>query len=54
MNRLQQEVQGLYGHQAVAHLGLDVDARDLVDVQGRVRVMVLELARPAELAAKPT
>lgn len=51
MNRLQQELQRLYGPQADARLGLDLDARGLVDVQARVRVMVLELARPADWAA---
>jgi len=51
MNRLQQELQRLYGPQADARLGLDLDTRDLVDVQGRVRAMVLELARPADWAA---
>jgi hypothetical protein len=48
MNRLQQE---LHGPQADAHLGLDLDVRGLVDAQGRVRAMVLELARPADWAA---
>jgi hypothetical protein len=51
MNRLQQELQRLYGPQADAHLGLDLDVRGLVDAQGRVRAMVLELARPADWAA---
>jgi hypothetical protein len=51
MNRLQQELQRLYGLQADAGLGLDLDARGLVDAQGRVRAMVLELARPADWAA---
>ncbi len=51
MNRLQQELQRLYGPQADARLGLDLDARGLVDAQGRVRAMVLELARPADWAA---
>jgi hypothetical protein len=51
MNRLQQELQRLYGPQADARLGLDLDARGLVDVQGRVRAMVLELARPADWAS---
>lgn len=49
MNRLQRELQRLYGPQADAGLGLD--ARGIVDAQGRVRAMVLELARPAEWAA---
>ena len=51
MNRLQQELQRLYGLQADAGLGLDLDARGLVDAQGRVLAMVLELARPADWAA---
>jgi hypothetical protein len=51
MNRLQQELQRLYGPQAEARLGLDLDPRGLVDAQGRVRAMVLELARPADWAA---
>lgn len=51
MNRLQQELQRLYGPQADARPGLDVDAPGLVDAQGLVRAMVLELARPADWAA---
>ena len=51
MNRLQQELQRLYGLPAGASLGLDLDARGLVDEPGRVRAMVLELARPADWAA---
>jgi len=51
MNRLQQELQRLYGPPAGASLGLDLDARGLVDEPGRVRAMVLELARPADWAA---
>jgi hypothetical protein len=51
MNRLEQELQRLYGPQADARLGLDLDAHGLVDAQGRVRAMVLELARPADWAA---
>ena len=51
MNRLQRELQRLYAPQADAPLGLDLDARGLVDAQGRVRAMVLELARPADWAA---
>jgi len=54
MNRLQQELQRLYGPQADARLGLDLDARGMVDVQGRVRAMVLELARPADWVALST
>ena len=48
MNRLRQELQRLYGPQADARLGLDLDASGWVDAQGRVRAMVLELARPAD------
>ncbi|MEO9149886.1 MAG: hypothetical protein ABI212_11045 [Burkholderiaceae bacterium] len=51
MNRLQEELQRLYGPQADAPLSLELDVRDLVDAQGRVRAMVLELARPADWAA---
>lgn len=51
MNRLQQELRRLYAPQADARLDLDLDARGLVDAQGRVRAMVLELARPANWAA---
>jgi hypothetical protein len=51
MNRLQTELQRLYGPLADARPDLDLDARGLVDAQGRVRAMVLELARPAEWAA---
>ncbi len=46
MNRLQQELQRLYGPQADPGLGLD--APGLVD--GQVRAMVLDLARPADWA----
>ncbi len=48
MNRLQRELQRLYGPQANTRPDLDLDARGLVDAQGRVRAMVLELARPAD------
>jgi len=51
MNRLQQELQRLYGPQADARPSLDLDASGLVDAQGQVRAMVLELARPADWAA---
>lgn len=55
MDRLERELQRLYGPQADARLGLDHDARGLVDVQGLAqgltRAMVLELARPADWAA---
>jgi hypothetical protein len=51
MNRLQQEFLRLYGPKADARLGLELDARGLIDRQGRVRAMVLELARPPDWAA---
>ena len=51
MNRLQRELQRLYEPRADARPDLDLDARGLVDAQGRVRAMVLELARPADWAA---
>lgn len=51
MNRLQRELQRLYEPQADAGLGPGLDARGMVDAQGRVRAMVLELARPADWAA---
>ena len=51
MNRLQQELQRLYLPQAGARQDPDLDARGQVDAQGRVRAMVLELARPADWAA---
>lgn len=49
MNRLQQELQRLYGPQADGHP--DPGDLPLVDAQGRVRAMVLELARPADWTA---
>jgi len=51
MNRLQRELLRLYAPQADARQDLDLDASGLVDAQGRVRAMVLELARPADWAA---
>jgi hypothetical protein len=51
MNRLQQELQRLYVPQAGARQDPDLDARGLVDAQGQVRAMVLELARPGDWAA---
>jgi len=48
MNRLQQELQHLYGPQDDACLEQDLDANGLCDAQARVRAMVLELARPAD------
>lgn len=51
MNPFQRELQRLYGTQAAADPGLDPGAPCPVDAQGRVRSMVLELARPADWAA---
>lgn len=51
MNRLQRELQRLYGPQADAGLGLGLDARGMSDALGLVQAMVLELARPADWAA---
>ena len=51
MNRLQRELQRLYGPQADAGLEPGLDARGMSDAQGRVRAMVLELARPPDWAA---
>lgn len=51
MNRLQRELQRLYAPQEDAGLGIDLDARSLLDAQGRVRALVLQLARPADWAA---
>jgi hypothetical protein len=51
MNRLQRELQRLYGPQADARLGPELDACALVDAQAPVRAMVLELAGPADWPA---
>ena len=51
MNRLQRELQRLYRPHVDAVLGLGIDARGMGYAQGRVRAMVLELARPADWAA---
>ncbi len=53
MNRLQRELHRLYAPQAAAGTDKDCDlaAADLIDAQGRVRALVLELARPADWAA---
>ena len=55
MNRLQRELHRLYAAQAAAGTGTgtdtDLGASDLIDAHGRVRAMVLELARPADWAA---
>lgn len=50
MNRLQSEVQRLYLPQAGAGQDTDPDVPGLIDAQGRVRAMVLELGRPADWA----
>jgi hypothetical protein len=58
MNRLQRELQRLYGLDADDGRILDPDTVGPVDVQGqvrvKVRVMVLELARPPDWAALST
>ena len=51
MNRLQQEMRRLYAPQADGRLDLDLETLGLINGQGRVRAMVLELARPADWAA---
>jgi hypothetical protein len=54
MNRLQSELCRLYLPNPAADPGADTNAPDLVDAQGQVRAMVVELARPAswELLSK--
>jgi hypothetical protein len=47
MNRLQSELHRLYVPQAPAGLSADADAPTLIDPEGRVRALVLELAGPA-------
>ncbi len=51
MNRLQEELQRLYGPQADAGLRLELDVGSPDDAPGQVQAMVLELARPADWAA---
>ena len=51
MNRLQRELQRLYRPHVDAGQDPGLDTRRIGDVQGRVRAMVLELARPADWAA---
>ena len=51
MNRLQSELRRLYMPQPGAGQGTDPDEPDLIDSCGRVRAMILELARPADWAA---
>jgi hypothetical protein len=54
MNRLQSELRRLYLPHSAADSGTDPAASSLIDSEGRVRAMVLELARPAnwELLSK--
>ena len=47
MNRLQSELRRLYLPNPGADPGADATAPDLIDAGGRVRALVLELARPA-------
>ncbi len=51
MNRLQSEVHRLYLPPAAAGPGTGAGGSDLVGADGRVRAMVLELARPADWTA---
>ncbi len=52
MNRLQSELRRLYVPQTSAGEGAaDPEEPSLIDASGRVRAMVLELARPADWAA---
>lgn len=50
MNRLQSEVHRLYAPPAPGGAGVDAGPSGLVDASGRVRAMVLALARPADWA----
>ena len=54
MTRLQSELRRLYLPQASSGQDTAADAASLVDDGGRVRAMVLELARPADWAALST
>ena len=47
MNRLQSELRRLYLPHSAADADSDATASGLIDAEGRVRAMVLELARPA-------
>ncbi|MDP3824236.1 MAG: hypothetical protein Q8R33_22410 [Burkholderiales bacterium] len=47
MNRLQSELQRLYLPRSPAHAEADTQPSPLIDPQGMVRAMVMELARPA-------
>ena len=48
MNRLQSEVNRLYGTQRPGSQDSDPQESSLIDASGQVRAMVLELARPAD------
>lgn len=48
MNRLQTEFRRLYHPDPAGAAGADGDPEGLIDAQGRVRALVLELARPAD------
>jgi hypothetical protein len=50
MNKLQSEVHRLYVPQAAAGQHTDPDEASLIDASGRVRAMVLALAKPADWA----
>lgn len=50
MNRLQTELHRLYLARSPAHLEADAQASTLIDAQGSVRALVMELARPASWA----
>lgn len=51
MTRLQSELQRLYLPHAAAGPGMGTEGSSLIDDQGKVRAMVLELARPANWEA---
>lgn len=51
MNRLPTELHRLYGLEASGQPGADAGPPGLVDANGRVRAMVLALARPADWVA---
>jgi hypothetical protein len=48
MNRLQSELARLYLPRPSDHVDVDVPSTNLIDAKGRVRAMVIELARPAD------
>ena len=47
MNRLQTELHRLYLPRVPAHVEIDAPSTTLIDTQGMVRAMVMELTRPA-------